>query len=173
MLPSTSWFALRVKPRCEKAVADALRGKGYEEFLPLHLERRRWSDRVVAVEFPLFPGYVFCRFDVQYRLPILTTPGVLLVVSTGKTPEPVPDEEIRSLQILAASGLHLQPWPYLQVGQRVQIVAGPLAGAEGILIAQPKAHRLAVSVTLLQRSVVVDVHESWAWPAEAPLGVGA
>ena len=167
------WFALRVKPRTEKVVADAVRAKGYEAFLPLHIERRRWSDRVTTVELPLFPGYVFCRFDVQQRLPILTTPAVIAVVGIGKSPHPIPDEEIASLQIVVASGLRLHAWPHLEIGQRIQIVGGPLAGAEGVLMAQDKEQRLAVSVTLLQRSVVVEIPESWAWPAEPALARGA
>jgi transcription antitermination factor NusG len=153
-----------VRPRCEKAVAESLRGKGYEEFLPLYRERRRWSDRVADVELPLFPGYVFSRFDVQKRLPILTTPGVMLVVSTGKVPQPVDDSEIEALQILVSSSLQLQPWPYLHIGQKVRILRGPLAGVEGILTAVKKQNRLVVSVTLLQRSVAVEVSEDWAWP---------
>jgi transcription antitermination factor NusG len=163
-----------VKPRTEKAVADALAGKGYEEFLPLHKERRRWSDRVVSVEMPLFPGYIFCRFDAQQRLPILTTPGVMLVVSAGRTPQPVDDGEIASLRVLVASQLQLEAWPYLHVGQRIQIVGGPLAGAEGILLSVRKQNRsenrLVVSVTLLQRSVSVEIPESCAWPASATVG---
>jgi transcription antitermination factor NusG len=161
-----NWFALRVKPRTEKAVADALAGKGYEEFLPLHKERRRWSDRVVSVEMPLFPGYVFCRFDAQQRLPILTTPGVMLVVSAGRTPQPVDDGEIASLRVLVASQLQLEAWPYLHVGQRIQIVGGPLAGAEGILLSAKSRQRLVVSVTLLQRAVSVELPEHAIWPIE-------
>lgn len=158
------WFALRVRPRCEKAVAEALRGKGYEEFLPLYRERRRWSDRVADVDLPLFPGYVFSRFDVQKRLPILKTPGVMLVVGIGRIPQPVDESEIEALQILVRSRLDVQPWPYLHIGQRVRILRGPLAGAEGILTAVKKQSRLLVSVTLLQRSVAVEISEDWAWP---------
>jgi len=172
-----NWFALRVRPRCEKVVADALAGKGYEQFLPLHLERRRWSDRVASVELPLFPGYVFCRFDAQHRLPILITPGVVAVVGAAKRPEPVDDGEIASLRILVASQLQLEPWPYLHVGQRVQIVGGPLAGAEGVLLAVRKPHRderrLVVSVALLQRSVAVEIPESCAWPVLSEMRLGA
>lgn len=162
---SLNWFALRVRPRAEKVVADALRSKGYEEFLPLHLERRRWSDRIANVEMPLFPGYVFCRFDVQHRLPILTTPGVLLVVGIGKTPEPIDAAEIDSLRVVVDSRLKLQAWPYLHIGQRIQIIGGPLTGAEGILLSVKNQNRLVVSVTLLQRSVAVEIPENCAWPA--------
>jgi len=166
------WFALRVRPRAEKVVAEALRGKSYEEFLPLHRERRRWSDRVAEVELPLFPGYVFSRFDVRKRLPVLTIPGVMLVVSSGKVPQPIDDSEIEALQILAKSRLRLQPWPFLHIGQRVRIIRGPLAGAEGLLTSVKKQSRLVVSVTLLQRSVAVEIPEDSAWPV-SPRDVAA
>jgi transcription antitermination factor NusG len=167
------WFALRVRPRAEKAVAAALRGKGYEEFLPVHLERRRWSDRVATVEMPLFPGYVFCRFDAHQRLPILTTPGVVLVVSVGKAPAPIPEVEIDSLRVVVNSRLPVEPWPYLHIGQRLQIVAGPLAGAEGLLLSVKNRNRLVVSVTLLQRSVAVEIAENCVWPVTRDARLGA
>ena len=167
MNPTLQWFALRVKPRTDRLVADALRGKGYEEFLPLHAERRRWSDRVKTVQAPLFAGYVFCRFDVQLRLSILTTPGVMHVVSTGQVPQPIADDEMTSLRVLVGSGLAVEPWPYQFVGQRVSIVSGPLAGSSGILQSVKNKDRLVVSLSLLQRSVAVEVPESCAWPASA------
>jgi transcription termination/antitermination protein NusG len=161
------WFALRVRPRAERMVADALEGKGYEPFLPLHRERRRWSDRVKTVEAPLFAGYVFCRFDVQRRLGVLTTPGVLHVVSTGSVPQPIAPEEIDSLRVVVRSGLQLESWPHLHVGQRICIVSGPLAGATGTLQSVKAQDRLVVSVSLLQRSVSVVIPEECAWPATA------
>ena len=148
-------------------VAEALTGKGYEAFLPLHTERRRWSDRVKTIEVPLFAGYVFCRFDVQRRLPILTTPGVLHVVSTGSTPQPIDDQEMASLQLLVASGLPVEPWPFSFVGQQVCIIGGPLAGTSGILQSVKSKDRLVVSISLLQRSVAVEIPQSAAWPVSA------
>ncbi|MGE3840905.1 MAG: transcription termination/antitermination protein NusG [Vicinamibacterales bacterium] len=165
------WFALRVRPRSEHVVAESLRQKGYEEFLPLHLQRRRWSDRVKVVQVPLFPGYVFARFDVLHRLPILTTPGVLLVVSIGQVPRPIEDGEIDALKILVESKLQLEPWPYLEVGQRVRIIRGPLNGAEGIITAANRQRRLVISITLLQRSVSVEIPEDSAWPVFAERAV--
>jgi transcription antitermination factor NusG len=159
------WFALRVRPRCEKVVADSLRNKGYEEFLPLYREKRRWSDRIAEVQLPLFPGYVFSKFDMQHRLPVLITPGVMFVVGTAKMPSPVDDAEIEALQILVKSRLEVEPCPFLQIGQKVRIIWGPLAGAEGILTALKRQNRLVVSVTLLQRSVAVEISEDWALPA--------
>lgn len=158
------WFALRIRSQHEAKVAAALQSKGYEEFLPLYRIRRRWSDRFKEIYRPLFPGYVFCRFDVNQRLPILVTPGVMLIVGSGKIPLAVDDNEITALQSIVKSGLQAQPWPFLQVGQRVRIEQGSLEGVEGILIGLKGPHRLVVSVTLLQRSVAVEIDEHWATP---------
>jgi transcription antitermination factor NusG len=148
-----------------------LRGKGYEEFLPLYRSRRRWSDRVKELDLPLFPGYLFCRFDVHDRLlPILTTPGVISIVGAGKTPIAVPDEEIATVQAILRSGLPSRPWPCLTAGSKVLIERGPLAGIEGIALRVDKTFRLVVSVLLLQRSVAVEIERDWVRPI--PNGAG-
>lgn len=160
------WFALRVKSRCEKVVAMMAQNKGFEEFLPLYQARRRWSDRVQSVELPLFPGYLFCRLDPQRRLPLLTIPGVLHFVGIGKIPIPIEDAEIAAIQTAIRSGLSTEPCPFLEVGQRVRLEDGPLAGLEGILVGTSKQQRLVVSVTLLQRSVAVAIERDWATPLD-------
>ncbi len=161
------WFAVGTKRNREKHVSEILAGKGYEYFLPLYRSRRKWSDRYKEIELPLFPGYVFCRFDPSRRLPILTTPGVVLVVGNGRTPLPVAESEIEALRAVVRSDLSVQPWPYLEVGQRVIIEEGSLAGLEGILTEVRKTWRLVVSVEILQRSVAVEVDRSWVRPIAA------
>jgi len=163
------WYAVHVRSRYEKAVASVLHSKGYECFLPLYKSRRPWSDRIKTFVLPLFPGYLFCRFDVLKRLPILVTPGVLFIVGTGKALLPVKDSEIAALQSIVKSGLQTEPWPFLQVGQRVRIERGSLKEVEGILVTLKKPHRLVVSVMLLQRSVAVEIDEHWARPVEPVL----
>ncbi|MBZ5586328.1 MAG: hypothetical protein LAQ30_29905 [Acidobacteriia bacterium] len=166
-----SWYAIRIQSRLGSVASATLRGKGYEEFLPLYRSRRRWSDRVKELELPLFPGYLFCRFDVSDRLmPILTTPGVIGIVGAGKTPVPVDDEEIGAIRAILRSGLAAQPWPFLQVGAKVYIERGPLAGVEGIIANTDKVYRLVVSVNLLQRSVAVEVDREWARPILGRMG---
>ena len=160
-ISSRLWFALNTKFRYEGFAANHLRGKGYEVFLPIYKCRRRWSDRVKQLDLPLFPGYLFCRFDVMDRLPILTTPGMIQIVGFGKTPVPVDEAEIAALQTAIGSGLEREPWPFLQIGQKVKIDCGPLRGVEGILLNIKGGHRLVLSVTLLQRSVAVEVNSSW------------
>lgn len=165
--PSERWFALRVKSRCEKMVASMAQNRGFHEFLPVYRCRRRWSDRHKEVEFPLFPGYVFCRLDPQHRLPLLTIPGVVQIVGIGKIPVSIDDAEIAAIQATVHSGLTAEPWPFLAAGQRVRLDDGPLAGVEGILVGTASHHRIIVSITLLQRSVAVTIERNWVRPLDS------
>jgi len=165
-----SWYALQIRSKLGSLASATLCGKGYEAYLPLYRCGRRWSDRVKQLDLPLFPGYLFCRFDVCDRLPILTTPGVISVVGAGKTPVPVDEEEIEAIRAVLRSGLVAQPWPFLQVGSKVYIERGPLAGVEGIITNTRKVYRLVVSVNLLQRSVAVEIDREWARPIAEGMG---
>lgn len=158
------WFALHVRTRHEAVVAAHLQGMGYEDFLPLYKTRTRWSDRTVETETPLFPGYLFCRFDPQNRLPVLKTPGVIQIVGYSRQPIPVEETEIEAIQGLVTSGIPSQPWPYLEVGEKVRIESGPLRGCEGILVEFKGTHRLILSVALLQRSVAVEIEAALVKP---------
>jgi transcriptional antiterminator NusG len=151
------WFALQVRMRYEAGVADHLKGKGYEWFLPLYKARRRWSDRIREVDAPLFPGYLFCRFNPHNRLPILKTPGVTQIVGYNHVPIPVDEHEIEAIRRLVASGVPNFPCAYLEVGSKVRIEAGALRGLEGVLTELKGKRRLVLSITLLQRSVAVEI----------------
>jgi transcription termination/antitermination protein NusG len=155
--PDPLWYALTVKPNHERAAAQALESKALETLLPLYRSRRRWSDRIQELDLPLFAGYVFCRFSGTERARILSTPGVRSVVGFGNRPTAVEDAEIRALQTLVASGQPVGPWPFLRVGERVRVEAGPLCGVEGILTQVKDAWRVVVSIELLQRSIAAEV----------------
>ena len=161
------WVALQVRPKSEKLVAIALDSKGIEVFLPLYSARRQWSDRVKELQLPLFDGYVFCKLNLLYRLPALTIPGVIQFVGIGKVPVPIEEEEIAALQALVKSGLPSMPWPFLQVGQMVRVERGPLRELEGILLQVKGSHRLVLSVSLLQRSVAVEVDRDSVTPIKS------
>jgi transcription antitermination factor NusG len=159
------WYALYVRSRHEKVVESGLRGKGYCVFSPFYRTKRKRIDRITVIDVPLFPGYVFCYFDSNKRLPILTTPGIVRIVGPGNRPEPVDDTEIASIRTLALSGQPVQPWPFLRSGQRIRLQAGPLMGAEGIFLRVKDEYHLVVSMTLLQRAVSVVIEKD----AVAPL----
>ncbi len=165
--PQTNlWFAIRVKPNFEKTAAAGLEGKGLEQFLPTYTQTRKWSDRVKNVESPLFPGYLFCRFDPSVRTPVLSTPGVLYIVSCGQELLPVDEAEIESLRRAAREGLPLEPLPFLKTGQRVRVSRGVLTGVEGIVIDANNGKRLVLQVSLLQRSVSVEINHDCLTPIE-------
>lgn len=158
------WFALRVRSRAEQLVGTALSGKGYEIFLPTYLECRRYSSCVKKVDAALFPGYLFCRVDVNRRLPVLSTSGVEHIVSTAGVPQPIEDSEIAAIRTVVGSRLATVPWPYLKVGSPVRIEFGPLVGLEGLVVSEKSRERLVLSVHLLQRSVAVEIERSWVRP---------
>jgi transcription antitermination factor NusG len=161
------WFALQVRTRWESSTAELLSGKGYKTLCPTYKSKKRWSGRLREVSAPLFPGYLFCQFDVQRRLPILVTPGVIAVVSRGRIPVPVDESEIASVETIASSGVPAKPWPYLELGQRIRIERDALAGLEGILINFKGNHRIVVSVSLLHRSVALEIDGSCVTPIGA------
>jgi len=164
-LPDTEtrlpWFALRTRSNFEKIAAIGLENKGLTPYLPTYRNRRRWSDRVVVTETPLFRGYVFCRFNPLHRLPILTTTGVISIVGCGSEPVPIDEVEIEAIDTILRTGLAAEPCPFLREGQTVRVIHGALSGVEGILIKKKSDFRLVISVSMLQRSISVEIDREW------------
>jgi transcription termination/antitermination protein NusG len=153
------WFALAVRPRVEEAVSKTLRAKGYDTFLPTYRKQYLSGARSWDSVLPLFPGYVCCRFDIQNRLPVLTTPGVIQVLGSGSAPVALSDVEVSSLQAAVRANCPVQPFPYVRTGKRVRIEKGLLAGTEGIVLSFKPALRLILSITLLQKSALLEVEQ--------------
>lgn len=166
------WFALQVRTRWEASTAFLLAGKGYQTLLPTYKSKKRWNGRLRETSTALFQGYVFCRFDAEKRLPILVTPGVIAVVGCGKVPLPVDDGEIAAIETVVSSGLRAEPWPYLELGQKVRIESDALQGVEGILVQFKGNHRVVLSVSLLRRSVALEIDRACVTPI-GPVRVGA
>jgi transcriptional antiterminator RfaH len=173
------WFAVQVQHKYESLTANLLQYKGYETYVPIYApatgrKRLRANSRP-----PVFPGYIFTRFcwentsTIRSGAGIITTPGVIRIVGAGRTPIPIQDEEIETIQRVLDSGLETEPWPYLQVGQQVQIEEGPLRGVTGIIQAKENRHQLVVSVELLQRSLAVVIDCEWVNPVSLSLGAAA
>jgi transcription antitermination factor NusG len=153
------WFALQTRPQNERKVEHLLKQKGYECFAPTYRSKRKWSDRIVETDSPLFPGYVFCRFNSSALGKAISTQGVTRIVGFGGTPAEVAREEIEALQLLARTSFLREPWKYLPDGTLVLVETGPLAGIQGTISADENRRRLVISITLLQRSVVIQLDE--------------
>jgi len=163
-LPSTYyeplWYVACTSANHEKHIAEQLELRNVEHFLPLYTSVRRWKDRRVTLELPLFSGYVFVRLALRDRLKVLQVPGVAKLVGFNGTPAALPPEEIEALRANLANGVRIEPHPYLIVGRRVRVKNGPLAGMQGILVRRKNSTRLVVSVDLIQRAIAVDMDEA-------------
>jgi len=165
------WYALHVRSRHEKSVLAQLEVKECDVFLPLYQSRHRWADRWKTVSLPLFPGYVFCRFDAANRSGVLATSGVIDIVRSGGEPAPIDSSEIEAIQAVLRTPLEVEPYPSLVAGQRITVDGGPLKGLSGTLLEIRNSVRLVISVELLRRSVLVEIEREWASPANAPAGI--
>jgi transcription antitermination factor NusG len=170
IMPESSapqWFALHVRSRHEKTVHGQLEAKEQDVFLPLYSARNKWGDRWRTVSLPLFPGYVFCRFDPAARYSVLATPGVIDIVRFGGSPAAIENSEIEAVQLIDKSSAAAEPYAGLVEGQRVMLTDGPLRGLTGRLATIRDGCRLVVSVELLGRSISVEIDRDWAIPADA------
>src|SRR6266404_9895264 len=151
------WYAAYTCAQHEKRVAAELGARELEHFLPLYSSVRRWKDRRVTLDLPLFPGYVFIRLALQERLRVLEVPGVVRLVGFNGEAAALPDEEMEILRSGLSQSLRAEPHPFLTVGRRVRITGGPFAGLEGVLKRKKSSVRVVVTLELIQRSVAVDV----------------
>jgi len=154
------WYAAYTCAHHEKRVAEQLRWKSVEHFLPVYEAVRRRKDRRVRLEMPLFPGYVFVRLALCHRLPVLQIPSLVRLVSFNGSPAILPDDEIESMRKGLAGGVRAEPHPYLAAGRRVVIRSGPLEGRQGILLRRKGRLRVVLSIDLIARSVVTDMDEA-------------
>jgi transcription antitermination factor NusG len=171
LISVNQWFAIYVKPKTEKSVAAALRLKGYEEFLPMYRCRQKLRKKPLMCEAPLFPNYVFCRLNSETYGPIVTTPGVVRIVGFGGRPFPLEELEIRSIQSLIYAKMEPTPCPYLAVGEFIYVKEGPLMGTSGWITRIGNKARLVVSISLLQRSVAVELDSSLVQPVSSPMPI--
>jgi transcriptional antiterminator NusG len=154
---SPEWFAIWTRSRHEKLVRDQLQQKHVEVFLPTITKWSRWKDRKKQIEWPLFPGYCFARFDVGDRTPILKCDGVVSIIGTDGLPSPIPPVEIDSIRQLIESELAFDPCPLIKEGMMVEVKAGPLKGVVGRLVRKGSHARLMLSVDLIGQAVSVEV----------------
>lgn len=145
-------------------MAAALRSKGFEAFLPLYKRQHRWSDRAKVIEEPLFPGYVFCRFNAEDRLSLLTIPGVMHAAGIGNVPTALADAEILAVREALRAEAAVEPWPFQEMGQRIRLGSGPLQGLEGFLVGSDDRQRIVLGLTVLKESVAVEIDGAWIDP---------
>ena len=160
------WYAIYTCANREKSIADQFAQRGVEHFLPQYESMRKWKDRKVRLQLPLFPGYLFVYTALQDRVRILQVPGVVRLVGFGGHPSPMPQNEVARIRAFLHLGFRAEPHPYLKIGRHVQVTSGPLVGLRGILIRRKNKTRFVVSIDLIQRSIAVEMDEADLQPEQ-------
>ena len=160
MQEGPAWYAVWTRSRHEQVVREQLERKGLEAFLPTITRWSRWKDRKKQIDWPLFPGYCFVRFNGAERLPVLKCTGVVNIVSFDGDIVPIPEHEIESIRRLVESDLQFDPCPLIREGMMVEVTHGPLKGVVGRLVRKGSHARLMLSVDLIGQAVSVEVDAS-------------
>lgn len=143
------WYALKARGGSEAATVQALENRGFHPYCPMK-EYRRYSDRMKVVEKPVFPGYIFCSFDIDRKLPVISCPGVDYILGFAGVPSVIPELQIESIRRMVSAGA--TACERFVAGDRIRVTVGPLQGVEGVLTQEPRGNRLVVSVDLLNRA---------------------
>jgi transcription antitermination factor NusG len=160
------WYAAYTSANHEKRVARQLALRTIDHLLPLYESARRWKDRRMQLQLPLFPGYIFVRLALRDRMQVLQVPGVARLVGFNGMPAALPDEDIHAIQNYLERGYQVEPHPYLQAGRRARVRSGPLQGLEGIILRRKNRTRFILSFDLIMRSVAVEIEETELMPAD-------
>ena len=157
MSPGAEWYAIWTRSRHEQVVREQLEQKGFEAFLPTIPKWSRWKDRKKKIDWPLFPGYCFARFDAKERLPVLKCIGVVNIIAFNGEIAPIPEQEIHAIRQLVQSELQYDPCPMISEGMTVEVTHGPLKVVVGKLVRKGAHARLVLSVDLIGQAVSVEV----------------
>lgn len=158
---SKKWIAVYTRPRHEKAVSNKLHKKGYEVYLPLLKEKRKWSDRVKWIEFPFFRSYLFVRTDIKNALFVLQTHGVIKIIKFGEKIGIVQDEIIASIRLMIEGGYEPEPLDYFIKGDPVIVKEGPLKGLTGEVVRINNKERLIVRIDVIQHSISIQIERGF------------
>jgi transcription antitermination factor NusG len=156
------WYALYTRSRFEKKMLAELTDRSVEVFLPMREVLSRWKDRKKRIWIPLFPGYIFLNHvdTPENRYRILNIPGAVRFVGFEGHANPIPDEQIESVRRFLEASIAVDPYPYMQVGTRVEVIAGPLKGIRGILVEKRGRFRFVIQVDLIRQAVSVEIDAS-------------
>jgi len=158
----SAWYALYTRSRFEKKLLSELTDRSVEAFLPMREVLSRWKDRKKRIWLPVFPGYIFVRQvdSAVNRHRVLNIPGAVRFVSFEGRPAPVPEEQIEGVRRFLELHLSVDPYPYIKVGRRVEIIAGPLKGVQGRLVLKKGRFRFVLQVDLIRQAISVEIDAS-------------
>ena len=155
------WIAVYTKPRHEKTVHKNFEEKTIESYLPLIRQKHRWSDRMKWVETPFFKSYIFAHIDPKIYLNVLETRGVHHIIKFQNKIAVIPDDQINNLRKMIEGGFDPFPSDYFVVGEKVEVVGGPLRGINGIISRNDDTDRLVIKIDAIQHAVAVQIESKY------------
>jgi transcription antitermination factor NusG len=161
---SLPWFALRVREKMREITEERLVPVTSDTFSPMVTEVRQWSDRRKVMKLPVFAGYLFAQFELDKRMDVLKVLGVIDLVRVGARPAEVDRDEIEALRTAFAAQVPMEPLPHLVQGQAARVIAGPMRGVEGTLALVKSELKLVLAVTMMNRSVAVEIDRAHVMP---------
>jgi transcriptional antiterminator NusG len=164
---SPLWFAIQTRSKFEFQVRDQLRGEGFEEFLPTWDERVKWSDREKVTTRPLFPGYIFGRFDLEDAPLIRQLRGIVTILSSDQIPISIPDCEIADLRQVIESSVPSPLGAYV-VGGKVTVKSGSFAGQSAVISRIKGGTLLTLLLPIFGRPTPVEIESADVKMADAP-----
>ena len=153
------WYALYTKPRHEFKAQAQMQAKEIEFYLPTFTKIKKWSDRKKKIIEPVFRGYIFVYADEKERITAMQNNSVVNTVSFKGKPSIIPEWEIENLKIILENSSEIFVSDRIEIGTKVKIVSGPFEDVTGVVQEVNKETWLAVSIDLLQRSILVKLNK--------------
>ncbi len=157
---ASRWYVCYTRSRAEKRVERLLVERDFEAYLPTCKKKRKWADRTRLVTFPLFPSYVFSRFELRQVHYVLAVPGISSVVRLNGRLTPIPDAEIENIRRLAAALSDHRHEPELlpfQEGDPVRVTDGPFRGVEGVVLQRRRRTTVLVGLRVIRQGISLRV----------------
>ena len=158
------WFAIYTNYKREKMVADRLKKKGVEHFLPLQKVTRRYTRKVKHLELPLINCYLFVKIKKSEYIRVVETQDVLNFVRLSKNLISIPETEIDVLRLVVGENIEVEAQESRSLslcnGDEVEILGGSLTGMKGILLNQKNEKNFVIELENMGYSLIMDIDPS-------------
>jgi transcription antitermination factor NusG len=149
------WHLLYVKSRQEKQLSDDLSAMGIANYLPVTRQVRYYGKRKIALELPVFPGYVFLLGSLDDAYLADRTKRVVSIIRVADQDRM--EWELENIRAALSCNAELAPHPFLKEGMRVEVRSGPLRGLQGVIESRARADRLILQIEMLARAVSLEI----------------
>jgi len=155
------WLAVWTRPRAEKVAAEMLELRGITAWLPTMKVSRKWSDRWKEVVLPVFPGYLFAQAASDNWPELLRVRGVLTIVKEGRKPAWIREHQMQELraavEYVASGARDPEVVEDFELGARVRVIEGPMAGLVGVVREKRGGRRLLVGFEQIGRALSISI----------------